>query len=95
MLSSLRFTAEGTAVLAKTSESSPRYRPHIWPRSRAGRLALASFSGLLALAEPPAVYVIANRVEPRILEMPFLYLYLLVLYLAMTGVLVWVAKRGL
>ncbi len=81
--------------MTTASESYPRYRPHVWPRSRAGRLALASFLGLLALAEPPAVYVIANRIEPRILEMPFLYVYLLVLYLAMAGVLVWAGKRGL
>ncbi len=71
------------------------YRSHLWPRSRASRSALVGFLALFALAEPPAVYLIANRIEPRILEMPFLYVYLLVLYLAMIGVLIWAAKRGL
>jgi hypothetical protein len=58
-------------------------------------LALAAFMALFALAEPPAVYLIANRIEPRILELPFLYVYLLALYWGMIGVLIWAAKRGL
>ncbi|GIW51991.1 MAG: hypothetical protein KatS3mg081_1346 [Gemmatimonadales bacterium] len=76
-------------------QSYTRYRSHLWPRSRAGKVAATSFIALLALAEPPAVYLIANRIEPRVLEMPFLYVYLLVVYCAMIGVLIWAAKRGL
>lgn len=41
----------------------------------------------MALAQPPLVFWLANRVEPLIVGMPFLYAWLLVLYVAMIGVL--------
>jgi hypothetical protein len=91
----LAFFNRRSIALHATSPAYPRYRSHLRPRSRAGKLALAAFGLFFALAEPPAVYLIANRIEPRILEMPFLYAYLLLLYLAMIGVLIWAAKRGL
>lgn len=73
----------------------PRYRSHYWPRSTAGRVAVVAFLGLLALAQPPIVYLVANRITPWILGMPFLYAYLLVIYIAMIGVLIWARRRGL
>lgn len=80
--------------MASGVESPPRYPSHWRPRSRAGWIALLSFFFLLALAEPPAVYLVANRIEPWVLGMPFLYVYLLALYLALIAVLIWAAWRG-
>ncbi|MBM51926.1 MAG: hypothetical protein CL485_02825 [Acidobacteria bacterium] len=68
---------------------------HYRPRSRNGWIAVVSFLGLMGLAQPPIVHSLANRIEPWILGVPFLYAYLLVVYIAMIGVLVWVQRRGL
>jgi hypothetical protein len=56
-------------------------------------VAVILFLGLLALAEPPVVHLWANRIEPWILGFPFLYGYLLVVYLCLIGVLLWVLRR--
>ena len=73
----------------------PIPRSHYRPRSRDGRIAVIAFLGLMALAQPPIVHRFANRVEPWILGVPFLYAYLLAIYVAMIGVLLWVQRRGL
>lgn len=72
----------------------PRYRSHFLPRTAAGRVAVALFLALLALAQPPFVHEFVNRVEPRVLGLPFLYVWLLAVYVAMIGVLVWAQRRG-
>jgi hypothetical protein len=69
-------------------------RSHWWPRTRDGRVALIAFGALLLLAEPPLVYVLGNRIDPLILGMPFLFVYLLVVYLALIAVLIWAQWRG-
>lgn len=76
-------------------DSGPRYRSHYRPRTPAGRVALMVFVALLVLAEPPVVYVVANRIAPWILGVPFLYAYLLAVYCGMIAVLVWAARRGI
>jgi len=58
-------------------------------------VAVVLFLVLLALAEPPVVHSWANRIEPWVLGVPFLYAYLLVVYLALIGVLLWVLRRRL
>ena len=58
-------------------------------------MAVALFLGILALAEPPFVYLLGNRIEPQVLGLPFLYAYLLGIYLALIGVLIWVWRRRL
>ena len=78
-----------------THESYPAYRSHLRPRTRAGVIAVLLFLLLLALAEPPVVSSWANRIEPWILGMPFLYAYLLFIYVALIGVLLWAQGRGL
>jgi hypothetical protein len=70
-------------------------RSHYVPRTRQGRIAVASFLVLMLLAQPPIVHAFADRIEPWILGLPFLYMYLLVLYCAMIGVLLWARLRGL
>lgn len=71
----------------------PGKRSHYIPRTNAGRGAVIVFGVLLALTQPPAVYAIANRVTPWILGLPFLYAYLLGLYVALIAVLLWAVAR--
>jgi len=68
-------------------------RSHYIPRTGAGRAAVVAFLLLLALTQPPAVFVFANRVTPWILGLPFLYAYLLGLYVALIAVLLWAVAR--
>lgn len=79
----------------KTSNTDyPRYRSHFLPRTRPGWIAALCLLALFALAEPPLVYLVANRTAPWLLGMPFLYAYLLVVYLLMIVVLLWAHRRG-
>ena len=68
---------------------------HYVPRSLAGKTAVVLFLLLLALAEPPVVHALVNRVEPWVLGMPFLYAWLLAVYVAAIAVLLWALRRGL
>ena len=70
----------------------PRFESHFVPRTKTGRRGLLLFVILFALAEPPILYF-ANRIEPFVLGMPFLYTYLLVVYIALIAVLVWMHRR--
>ena len=75
-------------------DERPAYRSHYVPRTREGRTAILLFLVLLLLAEPPVVTHVANRIEPFMLGMPFLYAYLLLVYIAMIAVLLWAMRRG-
>ena len=75
------------------SEAYPRFRSHYLPRTRSGWIAVVLFLGLFAFTQPPLVYVLANRIEPTIFGLPFLYSYLLVIYVALIGVLIWAQRR--
>jgi hypothetical protein len=81
-------------VLHVTGDA-PSYRSHYLPRTRGGRVAAITFIALFLLAEPPLVFLLANRIEPMLLGMPFLYVYLLVIYAALIAVLVLARRRGL
>ncbi|WP_419162523.1 hypothetical protein [Candidatus Palauibacter sp.] len=72
-----------------------RFRSHYLPRTPAGRLILALFLGLFAFTQPPLVFWIGNRIEPWLGGLPFLYVYLLVLYILLIGVLGWAMRREL
>jgi O-antigen ligase len=76
------------------SDGYPRYRSHFLPRSRAGWVAASLFLALLALAQPPFVHAFVNRTEPWILGLPFLYAWLLFVYVTLIGVLLWALRRG-
>jgi choline-glycine betaine transporter len=80
--------------MRSAEDSSPAIRSHYLPRTRQGWIGVVLFILLFALAEPPVVNTVANRVEPWILGVPFLYAYLLVVYFALIGVLIWVMRRG-
>ena len=69
-------------------------RSHFLPRTRDGQIATFAFILCLVLAEPPIVHGLANRVEPWVLGMPFLFGYLLIVYLLLIGVLVWTLRRN-
>jgi hypothetical protein len=73
----------------------PVKQSHFLPRSGRGWIGVIGFLGLLALAQPPIVFRFANRIEPWILGLPFLYAWLLGVYVAMIGVLFWVQRHRL
>ena len=77
------------------SDEYPVYRSHFLPRTRPGWIAVILFVGLFALTQPPFVYLLANRIEPQLFGLPFLYTYLLVIYFALIAVLIWAVRRGL
>jgi hypothetical protein len=62
-------------------------------RTGSRRTLVVLFLVLFAFAQPPLVYLLANRIEPRILGMPFLYVYLLVIYAGLIGVLLQAMRR--
>ena len=72
----------------------PEYRSHYRPRTRDGWIAVVLFVALFALTQPPFVHVLANRIAPWVLGLPFLYAYLLVIYFALIAVLIWAQWRG-
>ncbi len=73
----------------------PRFRSHYRPRSRKGWIGLVLFLLLMALAEPPIVTSWANRIEPWILGVPFLYGYLTVVYCLLIALLIWISWQEL
>ncbi len=77
------------------NDSSRPPRSHFLPRTRDGWVAVILFLALFALAEPPVVHSLVNRVEPWVLGVPFLYAYLFVVYSALIVVLLWTLGRRL
>lgn len=75
-------------------ERPPAFRCHFFPRTRDGRLGLLAFVVLFVLVEPPVLFVVANRIRPVLLGIPFLYLYLTCIYAGLTIVLLWIRRRG-
>lgn len=74
------------------SDPPPR-RSHYLPRTPAGWTATAAFLTLFLLTQPPLVFLLANRIEPRVFGAPFLYVYLLVCYVLQIAVLIWAQRR--
>ncbi len=64
-------------------------RSHYLPRTRAGRAATLLLLGCMVLSQPPVVHGLANRIEPWLLGMPFLFTYLLGVYTVTIGILIW------
>ncbi len=71
----------------------PHFASHFVPRTTTGRRALLLFLIFFALVEPP-ILLLANRIEPFVLGMPFLYTYLLAVYIAGIAVLLWMHHRN-
>ena len=76
-------------------EGYPRFRSHLRPRTRAGWVALVAFILLFLLAEPPLLYLVANRIEPWLFGLPFLYAYLALVYASLVMLLLWIQRRRL
>lgn len=68
-------------------------RSHYLPRTRNGWIATVAFLVAMALAQPPIVHGLMNRIEPWVLGMPFLFAYLLAAYLIGIAVLIWAYRR--
>lgn len=68
-------------------------RSHYLPRTRAGGIATALLLICVALSQPPIVHGLANRIEPWTLGMPFLFVYLLGVYVVTIAVLIWTMTR--
>ena len=75
-------------------DSNPKYRSHLLPRTRDGRIAVVAFVVLFMLAMPPVTHRVLDGTGVSVLGMPFLYVALLVIYCALIGVLVWTLRRG-
>ncbi|MDE2976629.1 MAG: hypothetical protein OXU63_03805 [Acidobacteriota bacterium] len=43
---------------------------------------------------PPVTHTLLNRIEPSALGVPFLYLALFAVYVALIAVLIWAYRRG-
>ena len=64
-------------------------RSHYLPRTRSGWTATALLLACMALSQPPVVHGLANRIEPWVLGMPFLFTYLLLVYIVTIAILIW------
>ena len=72
----------------------PRYRSHYRPRTTEGRFAAWAFVLVFALCQPPVVHMLVNRIEPTLLGLPFLYVWLLGVYTLLIVILVWALRKG-
>ena len=74
-------------------KQSPRH-PRFLPRTRDGWIAMIAFGAIFLLAMPPVTHTLLNRAEPSALGIPFLYLALFAVYVALIAVLIWAYRRG-
>ena len=68
-------------------------RSHYLPRTRAGWIATVLLLACMALSQPPVVHGLANRIEPWLFGMPFLFTYLLGVYVVMIAILIWTMTK--
>ncbi len=80
---------------SRADHDYPGYRSHYLPRTPRGWIAVVLFVGLMAFTQPPLVYLIANRIEPWLFGLPFLYAYLLIFYCVLIAVLLWAQRKEL
>ena len=78
----------------KSHLKSSGRRNHYIPRTFKGRVAVGLFLLFFSLTQPPMVFWLANRIDPVVLGMPFLYVFLLVDYFILIGILIWARKKG-
>ncbi len=74
--------------------SHQRPPSHFIPRTRDGWIATIAFVVLFALAMPPVTHTVLDRPELSFAGVPFLYVALLAIYVALIGVLLWALRRG-
>jgi len=69
-------------------------RSHWLPRTREGRAASIAFLGIFLLAMPPSTHTLLNRTDPSFWGVPFIFVALFWIYVALVLVLVWAFRRG-
>jgi len=70
------------------------FKSHYVPRSTAGWVSLVAFLALMALAQPPIVFWVDTHFGGEwVLGLPFLYVYLGVIYFSLIGVLLWALRK--
>jgi len=74
--------------------SHQRPPSHFRPRTRDGRIATIAFLALFLLAMPPVTHGLLDRADTWVLGLPFFYVALLAVYVALIAVLVWALRRG-
>ncbi len=74
--------------------TEPRRPSRFLPRTRDGWIATVAFGAVFLLAMPPVSHTLLNRIEPSVFGVPFLYLALFGVYVALIGVLIWAYRRG-
>ena len=52
------------------------------------------FGAVFLPAMPPVSHTLLNRIEPRVFGLPFLYVALFGIYVALIAVLIWAYRRG-
>ena len=70
------------------------FKNHLIPRSRKGKLVTLTVLCLYLLIQWP-ILQFANRMEPFVLGMPFLYVYLLFIYCCIIAVMVYACLQDL
>jgi hypothetical protein len=79
----------GARLLSRTER-----RTHYLPRTRDGWIASVSFLLLMALAQPPVVFLVEERLRSGwLMGLPAFYVYLGTIYFAMIAVLIWAVMR--
>ena len=74
--------------------SSSSRRRRFLPRTRDGRIVTYAFAALFLLAMPPVTHAFLNRIEPSFFGVPFLYVALFGIYVALIAVLILAYRRG-
>lgn len=74
--------------------SHQRPPSHLIPRTRDGWIATIAFVLLFALAMPPVTHSVLDRPELSVAGVPFFYVALLSIYVALIAVLLWALRRG-
>lgn len=69
------------------------FKSHLIPRTRRGKFVTLAILCLYLLIQWP-ILRFANRIQPLILGLPFLYFYLLVIYVGIIAIMVYAAKKG-
>lgn len=74
--------------------NEPPRRSRFLPRTRDGWIATIAFGAVFLLAMPPVSHTLLNRIEPSVFGLPFLYVALFGVYVALIAVLIWAYRRG-
>jgi hypothetical protein len=69
-------------------QNRPYFRSHYLPRTAKGKAVVILLFVILALGQPPIITTWANRIEPTVISLPFLYVYLFGIYVVLVVVLI-------